>query len=152
MLSLAASAMLKHVSVNEARRRPTKRPRLAGEDESRERWELQDKATYLDGRISVKSARNELAAAGRIIHHREGQYRLMPMGIPSPLIPSPSPSTARAIVWSLRPGNPKECTWPALTWRRSASTGRASRGAMPSGNRIATACWSSSASRTPLCG
>ncbi len=33
-----------------------------------------------------------------------------------------------------------------------ASTGRASRGAMPSGNRTAMACWSNSASRSPLCG
>ena len=36
--------------------------------------------------------------------------RRMPMGIPSPLIPSPSPSTVRVIAWSLRPVNRKEST------------------------------------------
>jgi hypothetical protein len=48
-------------------------------------------------------------------------------------------------------GEQEGSTWRALIWRRSASTGRASRGAMPSGNRTATACWSSSVSRSRLC-
>ena len=92
-------------------------------------------------------------------HREHGRHRAsptmprrMPMGIPSPLIPLLLPSKARVIAWSWKPGNRKESPWRPLIWMPSARTGRASRGAMPSGSRTATAGWSSSASKTRSCG
>jgi hypothetical protein len=76
VLSLAASAMLHHLSVNGARRHPVNGSEWLGEDESRDGTGcLQDEVAYLFSRMGVKPVRNEFAEPVRIIHHIQWLYR-----------------------------------------------------------------------------